>query len=71
MEIKFQNEHMTLVHMFYDAKYGPYSGWYIRNDVGRWYRLDLQWGQLYRVKHAGPIKKLNQLLEEANEPEAV
>lgn len=65
MKIKFQSDHLTLCHMYYNYKYGPYSGWYIRRYDGRWYRLDLQFGQLYRMKYAGQVKRLNELLEEA------
>lgn len=40
-----------------------YTGRYIRNNKGYWYRVDIEWGHLKRMKYAGQVEKLNTLAE--------
>ncbi len=39
-----------------------YAGDYIRNGKGYWYRMEPNYGELYRVGHQSQVKKLEKLV---------
>ena len=62
----FKDDQMVIVDIE-EILRGPYntsvySGRYIRNNKGYWYRVDIEWGHLKRIKYARQIEKLNALL---------
>ena len=39
-----------------------YTGRYIRNNKGYWYRVDIEWGHLKRIRYVSQVEKLNALV---------
>jgi len=71
MEILFQNEHLALVYIkerqkwLYWEKWYFFQGYYILQKLHwRWYRMELEWGELKRIKHKAPRHILSDRLEE-------
>jgi hypothetical protein len=62
----YKDEEMTIIRTeAIPGEYGQavYSGTYIKNTKGYWYRLDLKWGTMYRIKDARQIRELDKLLD--------
>lgn len=78
MEILFQNDYFAIVLIkemkkwLYWEKLYFFQGYYIlQKEKMRWYRMELDWGEIKRIKHKAPRHILSQRLENANEANSV
>ena len=63
----FRDDQMVIVDIEHIIR-GPYNtsiyvGRYIRNNKGYWYRIDVEWGHLKRIKYVKQVARLNALVD--------
>ena len=67
MKLIVKTDDFTIVYLSERIRSMLWPAYYLKLANGYWYNMVLNHGMMLRIKHIGPVRKLNELLEVLNE----
>ena len=59
-----ETENFTVIQLHENVKRYLYASYYLKNEMGFWYRTDFRYGVMYRQKYIAQKTKLDEILAE-------